>query len=72
MVKLQASETSNSELAPRSIKDVITIVDILAQAATEKSKDTRKYTLKECCYYAGEVNAFLVVKRLLDNLEVDV
>lgn len=46
MVKLQASETSNSELAPRSIKDVITIVDILAQAATEKVRTQESILLK--------------------------
>lgn len=43
----------------------------LAHSAADRGDDLEHKTIGEYSYYEGQVNAFLIIKRLLEKLEVE-
>lgn len=71
MTEQEALEIVNSKFAAVSIKGMQDIIDTLAQSAANRRDNLECKTLGEYSYYGGQVNAFLIIKRLFEKLVVE-
>lgn len=71
MTEQEALEIVNSKTATVTIKGIEEIIDALAHSAADRGDDLEHKTIGEYSYYEGQVNAFLIIQRLLEKLEVE-
>lgn len=71
MTEQEALEIVNSKSAAVSIKGMQDVIDTLAQSAADRGDNLECKTLGEYSYYEGQVNAFLIIKRLFEKLVVE-
>ena len=71
MTEELALEIVNDKSSTISFKGMQKIIDTLAQSAAARGDSLEHKTLGEYSYYEGQVNAFLIVKRLFDKLELE-
>lgn len=71
MTEQEALDIVNSKSATVSLKGMQSIIDTLAQSAADRGDNLERKILGEYSYYEGQVNAFLIIKRLFEKLEVD-
>jgi len=71
LTEQEALEIVNSKTATVTLKGIEKIIDTLAHSAADRGDDLECKTIGEYSYYEGQVNAFLIIKRLLEKLEVE-
>jgi hypothetical protein len=69
MTENEALELINDKNATVSVKGLKKIVDTCLNAAAERGDSLEQKVLGEYSFYEGQVNAFNIVKTLLDKLE---
>ena len=70
MTEAQAIEIIYDEKATVSIEELREIIDTCGDSAAKRGDELELKTLGAFSYYEGQVNAFCIIKRLLDKLEV--